>query len=125
MGCISGSESAYATITFMALSLKGKRVLITGSTDGLGRLLAQDLIQQGGQVIIHGKDSQKVESVTQELGATQGIVCDFNQPDTVQQSFSNINELDVLINNAGVWLEGPTFYADAKYEGKYQANGFN
>ena len=34
------------------------------------------------------------------------IVCDLNKPETIKESFSKIDKLDVLINNAGVWLEG-------------------
>lgn len=84
----------------MSFSLKNKNILITGSTDGLGKKLATALLQEGANVIIHGRDKDKV--------GEGGIVCDFNNPESITKAFSNINKLDVLINNAGTWLEGNT-----------------
>jgi short-subunit dehydrogenase len=99
----------------MAITLKNKRILVTGSTDGLGRLLAIELAKKGSNLIIHGKSQEKVSKVLEELktigGKHAGIVCDFNYPDKVCASFNNIKDLDILINNAGVWLEGETVEA--------------
>lgn len=90
------------------MNLKGKNVLITGSTDGLGKVLAQELIKKGAKVIVHGRESSKVDAVVKELGADTGIVCDLNVPDRVSKAFSSIKSLDILVNNAGVWAEGAT-----------------
>lgn len=93
------------------MDLKGKVVLITGSTDGLGKLLAKNLSDLGVKVIVHGKNKDKVEEAIKELKAFDGIVCDFNGPQTIKSIFSKIEKLDILINNAGVWLEGNTIDA--------------
>jgi len=99
----------------MSLSLKAQKVLITGSTDGLGKKLAASLLEAGAEVIIHGRSQAKVDATLAELhklGQVTGIVCDLNQPEALAASFSQINELDILINNAGVWLEGSTVDAN-------------
>lgn len=90
------------------MDLKGKKVLITGSTDGLGKVLAQELVKKGAKVIVHGRESSKVDAVVKEIGAEEGIACDLTKPETVSEAFSSIQDLDILINNAGVWLEGAT-----------------
>ncbi|OGG36711.1 hypothetical protein A2110_00025 [Candidatus Jorgensenbacteria bacterium GWA1_54_12] len=90
------------------MDLKDKKALITGSTDGLGKLLAATLVRKGTQVIIHGRNKEKVENSVKETGASAGVVCDFNVPDGVVGAFSGMGDLDILVNNAGVWLEGNT-----------------
>lgn len=83
-----------------------KRVLITGATDGIGLETAKKMLSLGHEVIVHGRNPEKLEAVKKELGV-----------DTFQADFSNLNEvrhfaesfmkkysrLDVLINNAGVY----------------------
>jgi len=95
-------------------NIENKRILITGSTDGLGKLLAIELAKHGGNIIIHGRNKEKIESVLNEIkeinksGTHSSILCDFNDIDKVPNSFGKITELDILINNAGVWAEGDT-----------------
>jgi len=90
------------------MELSNKKVLITGSTDGLGKELAKSLIGKGSQVVIHGREESKVKHTVEELGALEAVICDFNNPQTIANAFSKIKKLDILINNAGVWLEGDT-----------------
>jgi short-subunit dehydrogenase len=90
------------------MEITNKTILITGSTDGLGKDLAETFVQMQACVIVHGRDKEKVERTVQEIGATSGIVCDFNKPETVAPAFLRINNLDILINNTGIWAEGAT-----------------
>ncbi len=102
----------------MPLSLTNKTVLITGATDGLGYKLALELAKQQSHIIVHGRDQQKIDSVVAELtkinpkGNYRGIVCDLNNLPAIAGSFAPIKQLDILINNAGVWLEGDTIDAE-------------
>jgi 3-oxoacyl-[acyl-carrier protein] reductase len=104
----------------MAISLKGKNVLVTGSTDGLGKHIILELIKQGSNVIVHGRSEEKVNNVIKEIQSThssitlQSIVCDLNKPQEIEKQFSQIDQLDTLINNAGVWLEGDTIDATSQ-----------
>lgn len=93
------------------MDLTGKMVLITGSTDGLGKLIAKHLSSLGAKIIVHGKDQEKVTKVVSEISAINGVACDFNNPPTIFNAFSQIKKLDILINNAGIWLEGNTIDA--------------
>lgn len=103
----------------MSFSLASKRILVTGATDGLGLAIARELVKQNVQLIIHGRSAEKIaqtKNVLERLGATrvETLLCDLQDTDTITQAFSKIDQLDVLINNAGVWLEGNTI--DAKPE---------
>ncbi len=94
----------------MSILLKDKVVLITGSTDGLGKKLALALSKLGCKLIIHGRSEEKANAVLSEL-AGEGhriLICDFNKPETISEKFAEIKELDILINNAGLWQEGNT-----------------
>lgn len=98
----------------MSYHLKNKTVLVTGSTDGLGKLLALQLARLGVNVIVHGRSSAKTEPVLKELrevnstGSFSSVVCDLNQPNTISEAFAEIKQLDILVNNAGIWQEGNT-----------------
>jgi uncharacterized protein len=103
----------------MALNIQNKVILITGSTDGLGKLLALELSKLGADVIIHGKDQSKINNVIKEIKSVTGkqstyINCDFNKPENIKTDFGVIKRLDILINNAGIWEEGNTI--DATHE---------
>lgn len=47
--------------------MKGKTVLITGSTDGIGKQTALDLAHMGAKVIIHGRDPQRIKTAKEEI----------------------------------------------------------
>jgi 3-oxoacyl-[acyl-carrier protein] reductase len=94
----------------MSFDLKNKKVLITGSTDGLGKALAIELSKLGCKLIIHGKDEEKAKNVLNQLDGEghSYIVCDFNKPEGIAEKFSQIGDLDILVNNTGLWAEGNT-----------------
>lgn len=90
-----------------------KTILITGSTDGIGKLTALQLAKEGHTVYVHGRNAQKVEATVKaiaevgSLGRVEGFVADLsqlNEVDTMAKSInSQVSKLDVLINNAGVF----------------------
>ncbi|OSS41367.1 oxidoreductase, short-chain dehydrogenase/reductase family [Desulfurella amilsii] len=79
------------------------RVLITGSTDGIGKQTALALASSGFEVIVHGRDTKKVEE-TKKLIGCKGIVADLSCLKEIDNIVSIENEsIDILINNAGVY----------------------
>lgn len=89
------------------------KVLITGSTDGIGLEAAKMIASQGHHIILHGRDPSKVEHAAQqmsELSNKNNIehhVADLSNLEEVKQLASTIDahhsQLDILINNAGVY----------------------
>jgi NAD(P)-dependent dehydrogenase (short-subunit alcohol dehydrogenase family) len=87
-------------------------VLITGSTDGLGRAVAERLARDGATVLIHGRDAEKLASTAHELRETTGndrvrtYLADFSSLQAVRAMAHEVeaedHRLHVLVNNAGV-----------------------
>ena len=80
-----------------------KRVLITGSTQGIGKALAASFVKEGYHVCVHcAEDIEKAENVRNEIGAHQAVVCDFSNMDEVNELYQKTGAVDCLILNASV-----------------------
>ena len=95
-----------------------KVILLTGATDGIGYEAAKLLLAQGHHLLIHGRNSSKLEKVAKELGSIEGegkvidtLVADLSSiKDTnamAQDVLKKYDNIDVLINNAGVFTLPP------------------
>ena len=90
-----------------------KTILITGSTDGIGKLAAIKLAKDGHEIYLHGRNADKLRAVISEIKDEsnneniKGFVADFSNLNVVQKMATKVNKelskLDVLINNAGVY----------------------
>jgi len=99
-----------------------KIILITGSTDGIGKLAAIKLAKDGHEIYLHGRNTEKLEKVITEVkeesGNEQikGFTADFSDFDDVakmgEQVKNQVPKLDVLINNAGVYKTSTTMTKD-------------
>jgi NAD(P)-dependent dehydrogenase (short-subunit alcohol dehydrogenase family) len=78
------------------------RILITGSTDGLGRALAAELAGRGHEVVVHGRSRERVDAAAREVGAAGALVADFARLDDVRRLAGEAEGIDVLVNNAGL-----------------------
>jgi short-subunit dehydrogenase involved in D-alanine esterification of teichoic acids len=83
-----------------------KCALITGGGGGIGKALAQQLIQDGKKVIIAGRTESNLKSTSKEIGAAAYYVLDTGKvasiPDFVATLTSDHPDLDCIVNNAGV-----------------------
>jgi gluconate 5-dehydrogenase len=95
--------------------LEEKIALITGSSGGLGKVLAGGLARNGVTVIINGRDRERVETVV-ELLSNKGYralpsVFDVTRGDEIEEAAERLNALcgppDIIINNAGINLRHP------------------
>jgi NAD(P)-dependent dehydrogenase (short-subunit alcohol dehydrogenase family) len=82
--------------------LEEQAILVTGSSDGLGRRVAAELAARGATVLVHGRDSEKTAAVARETGSERFLVADFASLDEVRRLTGEIDSLDALVNNAGV-----------------------
>ena len=90
-----------------------KTILITGATDGIGKHLSKKLASEGHQVILHGRNPQKLELSLQEVrsvslrGKVSSYLADFSKLDDVYRFAEEIKKdfqsIDVLFNNAGLY----------------------
>jgi NAD(P)-dependent dehydrogenase (short-subunit alcohol dehydrogenase family) len=84
-----------------------KTLLVTGATDGIGKLTAQRLASAGHRVLLHGRNADKLATLAAQLGGkTATYTADLSSLQQVEamaaQLLSEHDHLDVLINNAGV-----------------------
>jgi len=93
-----------------------KVILLTGATDGIGKVIATKLVEAGHQVLAHGRSEEKLASTIASLealpgsGSVESYRADLSDMKAVNQLASEVagkhNSLDVLINNAGI-LKSP------------------
>lgn len=94
--------------------MQGKRVLITGATNGIGRAAAASLLAQGAQVVIVGRDAAKTAQIAADLGVKTGrpveyLLADLSSQASIQRLADEVlaryDRLDVLVNNAGGFFD--------------------
>lgn len=98
----------------MTENISDKTILITGSTDGIGKQTAMKLAQMGATVLLHGRDRRRGMAVLEEIHTTTGntridlFVADLSSTSEVRTLAEKVktqyDSLHVLINNAGVYM---------------------
>ncbi|KAL7721256.1 Short-chain dehydrogenase [Entamoeba marina] len=93
--------------------LHSKIVLITGSTDGIGKQTAIQFAKKGYHVIVHGRDQHKLDNTIETIKTLTKstyltpFLCDFKDiemiKDKVEELLVKVKSIDILINNAGEW----------------------
>ena len=87
--------------------LKNKKILITGSSRGIGASIARLASGYGAEVVLHGKtESPDLIALASELNVGY-FFCDIADGAQVQEQIEKIGVVDVLINNAGVSISKP------------------
>ena len=99
------------------MNLESQTVLITGSTDGVGRLVARRLADQGARVLVHGRDRLRGQRLVDDIeaaghGSAAFLAADFSSLAEVHRLAGAVRQecerLDILINNAGIGSGGST-----------------
>jgi NAD(P)-dependent dehydrogenase (short-subunit alcohol dehydrogenase family) len=91
----------------MIIDLSGRTALVTGSTAGIGRAIAEGLALAGASVIINGRGKERVAQALKELRAAfpqvefKGVAADVATADGVAALIDAAGAVDILINNAG------------------------
>jgi NAD(P)-dependent dehydrogenase (short-subunit alcohol dehydrogenase family) len=80
-------------------------ILVTGATDGLGRVVARDLAERGLHVLVHGRDAGRAQAVAAEIDAAGVHLADFSSLAQVRALAGDLPRIDVLVNNAGLISE--------------------
>lgn len=92
--------------------LSDKVAIVTGSTKGIGRSVAEHLVAAGSRVVVSARTEADVERTAAELGdLATPIPCDVADPEEckklVQQTVRQLGRLDILVNNAGLGVFKP------------------
>ena len=112
--------------------LNGKTALVTGSTSGIGKATATSLADRGAHVLIVGRNEQRAEDVVAEIEGTGGrasfkltTLSDLRSAQELVEwaTEAGDNHVDILINNAGIALLGPSNAAtEAEFDETFALN---
>jgi NAD(P)-dependent dehydrogenase (short-subunit alcohol dehydrogenase family) len=99
------------------MTVQGKKVLVTGGTAGIGEATARAYAAAGADVVITGRHEDRGHQIVQSLvadgGRAQFVQADLERFDDVQRVAAEVDHVDVLVNNAGVFPFGATHDVDA------------
>jgi gluconate 5-dehydrogenase len=95
--------------------LSGRTALVTGSSRGLGRAIAEGLAKAGARLMVNGVDPTRVEAAVAEMHAAglaaEGSAFDVTSEAAIVEAFARFDgdgiEIDILVNNAGIQVRKP------------------
>jgi 3-oxoacyl-[acyl-carrier protein] reductase len=106
----------------MDINLEGKRALVCGSSQGIGRACAIELASLGASITLFSRNQESLEAVKAELDTGQGqahqvLIADFSMPEQVKSAIdrhvADTGPFEILINNTGGPAPGPAISADS------------
>lgn len=113
----------------MNLKLQGKTVFITGSTAGIGFATARTLAREGATIILNGRTKEKLKEAAQKLQqefpkvSILSLAADFGKLNEVEDLLGKLPEIDILINNVGIYSSGSFFEtADEDWYRQFEVN---
>ncbi len=117
------------TNAFTTKRLAGKTALVTGSTRGLGRTIAEWLARDGANIVVSGREEEPVAAsvaAMRELGVEAfGITADLARVEEAHrlavETLGRVERLDILVNNAGMSIRGH-FWEVSDADWDYQVN---
>lgn len=110
------------------MRLNHKVAIITGGGSGIGKAIADAFVREGAQVVISGRNQQKLQSAAKEIGPNCApVACDVADPASivalVKATMEKFQRVDILVNNAGVLVPGTAeSLSDAVWEQTFNTN---
>jgi NAD(P)-dependent dehydrogenase (short-subunit alcohol dehydrogenase family) len=113
----------------MIIDLKDRKAVVTGSTAGIGRAIAEGLARAGAAVVINGRGDAKVNNALAEMRAMfpkaeiSGVAADVSTPEGAAQLIAAAADADILVNNLGTARPKPfAEISDADWLDLFQIN---
>jgi NAD(P)-dependent dehydrogenase (short-subunit alcohol dehydrogenase family) len=108
LGQLTAVAAALPFVSF-AKDLPMRRIFITGSTDGLGRNAAVELMKEGHQVVLHARSPERAKALSdlapRAAGVVIGDLASAAQTRSLAEQVNKIGRMDAVIHNAGIYRE--------------------
>jgi 2-keto-3-deoxy-L-fuconate dehydrogenase len=85
-----------------AFRLDNKQALVTGGASGIGEATCRELARAGANVFVADINLERAEKLAAELAGAQAIPLDVTNPGSIQAAVTQVGELEILVNNAGI-----------------------
>lgn len=96
------------------MSTNTKTAIVTGASSGLGPSIARALLDNGYNVVLHGRNAARLKQEAEKLGASESIFSvigdvgvEADRERLIQETLSRFGRVDVLVNNAGIFQPQP------------------
>lgn len=114
----------------MDLKLKGKRVLVTGSSSGLGEAIVRTFAAEGAAVVVHGRNAHRCLAITENIreigGLAEYVTGDLSTDEGADKVAKEVlagGQIDILVNNIGVYHFQPWMVATVQdWSDTYNSN---
>ena len=86
--------------------IQGRLTLITGSTKGIGKAIAEAFVDCQAHVVVHGRDRNEVKKIGESIGAYSSVDGDLGTAEGCENVIAQLEKLgpvEILINNAGIF----------------------
>ncbi|MEV6237179.1 SDR family oxidoreductase [Lentzea sp. NPDC051838] len=106
------------------MDLSGRTALVTGSTAGIGFATAEALLKAGASVVVSGRSQERVDEAVAKLdGDVRGIAADIATAEGASHLVNQLPDVDVLVNNMGIYGAQPVFEIDdAEWQRYFDTN---
>lgn len=106
------------------MDLSGRTALVTGSTSGIGFATAEALLKAGAAVVISGRSQERVDEAVAKLdGDVRGVAADIATAEGASHLVNQVPDVDVLVNNMGIYGAKPVFEIDdAEWQRYFDTN---
>lgn len=113
----------------MIINLNGRKAIVTGSTVGIGRAIAEGLARAGASVVINGRGEERVAKALQEMrqqfpeATLTGVAADLATTEGVASFIAQVADADILVNNLGtLWPKPFAELTDSDWLNIFQIN---